>query len=79
MPVQRSYNVWKTGIILTVKKYEDVDPDFPWCVIALSKTIWERDKIAFPIKIFSKFKTFEEARESIDEVQKTINRYKFPR
>lgn len=78
MPVQRSYNVWKTGIILTVKKYKE-DENFPWYVLAISKTFWERDRVFLPLKVFSKFKTFEEAKESIPEIQKTIENHKFPR
>lgn len=79
MPVQRSYNVWKTGIILTIKKYEEMNQDYPWCVVAMSKTIYKKDKIYFPIKILSKNKTYKEACASMVEVEKTINKHKFPR
>ncbi len=79
MPIQRSYNVWKTGIILTIKKYDNIFPIFPWCVVAMSKTIYEKDKIWFPIKILSKNKTYKEACDSFVEVEKTINKHKFPR
>lgn len=79
MPIQRAYNMWKTGIILSVKKYEDIDPHFPWFVVAFSKTIYLRDKIYFPVRYFSKDKTFQEACQSYNEIQETIKKHKFPR
>lgn len=85
MPIQRSYNVWKTGIILTVKKYKNIykvsdeEVPFPWCVVAISKTFWERDKLVVPIKILGFYRTNKEAQDAIPEIQNTINKHKFPR
>lgn len=88
MPVQRSYNVWKTGIILTVKNsknlanhyYENREGEiYPWKVVAISKTIWEKFGKVIILKVFDQFETFKEAKDAIPEIQKTIDRYKFPR
>lgn len=79
MAPERKYNLWKTGIILSVKKYPHINAQYPWCVVAFSKTIWERDKIWFPIKILDCFRTFGEAEKSYWEIKETIRKRKFPR
>ena len=76
MPIHRSYNVWKSGIILKIKK---IDGPFPWNVVAVSKILKERYGHDIILKVFDHFETYEEARDSIPHIQETIKKNKFPR
>ena len=81
MAAQRKYNIWKTGIILKIKKIDNLEkfPKFPWSVVAISKIIKEKYGQEIVVKTFGYYESFEAAKEAVPLIQKTIKKYKFPR
>lgn len=78
MPIQRAYNVWKTGTIYSIKKMK-IDGRYYWCTVGFSKTHYEKFKNFLLLKIFDRFDTYPEAVEGYEELMKTVKKYKFPR
>lgn len=79
MSVQRAYNVWKTGIVLKIKKSLVEEDKFPWQVVAISKTLKEKFGEEIILKVFDIFKTHGEAVEAIPHIKYSIEKHKFPR